>query len=115
MSVIGLGMYSEGFAIITVYLAGIFCLVGFASGLIMFNYFWELRYHWAPGRGWGRLIPVALFFPFFFTEKGNMVRIKLLQSIFAFLISVLCAYGVSIWNESLRPLASDQAIMKVEN
>jgi hypothetical protein len=36
------------------------------------------RFH--PERKWGQFLPVSLFIPWFFTDEGNIYRVKLLKA-----------------------------------
>ncbi len=103
-------MYMEGFAIVTVILFGIFWLVGFVAGIRTFWLFYEIRGHWAPGRSWGKLLFFSLFFSYFFTEKGNVYRVQLLNALAIFILSAMCGIGTGVWNENLRPADSSDVI-----
>jgi hypothetical protein len=51
------------------------------------------RFH--PERKWGRFVPVCLFMPWFFTDDGNVYRVKLLKAagIFVLIVGSVLAFG----------------------
>jgi hypothetical protein len=51
------------------------------------------RFH--PDRAWGKYVGFSLFVPWFFTEEGNIYRVKLLRSggIFVAMVGVALLFG----------------------
>jgi hypothetical protein len=51
------------------------------------------RFH--PERKWGQFLPVCLFLPWFFTDEGNVYRVKLLKAggVFVLLVGIGLTFG----------------------
>ena len=57
------------------------------------------RFH--PQRQWGKLLAFSLFLSWFFTEEGNLYRVKLLKAAGLFLLFSALGMGMGIGGQWL--------------
>ena len=58
------------------------------------------RFH--PDRTWGKFVPFSLFLPWFFTDEGNVYRVKLLRASAVFLACVGGGFGIGLLTEVIK-------------
>lgn len=67
----------------------VLCLVG---GIISWGfaayYMFKTMARFRPDRQWGRFVPYSIFYSSFFTEEGNVYRVKLLRAGGAFILFI---------------------------
>lgn len=77
----------------------VLCLVGgFISWGFAAYYMFKTMVRFRPDRQWGRYVPYSIFLPSFFTEEGNVYRLKLLRAsgLFILFIALAGAIGFGI-------------------
>ncbi|ULQ46352.1 hypothetical protein JN531_014785 [Flagellatimonas centrodinii] len=96
-------MYTEGTAIVTIVLFVAIWIAGVITGGFSAVYMFKTMANYHPKREWGKILPISLFIPWFFTDEGNKYRVKLLKSSGLFIVLVISGVGLGLLNESLRP------------
>ena len=80
---------SESQTDVLVFVVGIpLLLVGLYLWINALRHMIGLLTNFRPGRTWGMFFPFCLFMPYFFTDTGNMHRVKCLK--FGGLFMVFC-------------------------
>ncbi len=64
-------------------------------------YMFKLLGGFQPERLWGKFIPVCVFIPWFFTESGNMYRIRLLRASAVFFLCVAGGFAIGLLTEAI--------------
>lgn len=57
------------------------------------------RFH--PDRQWGKFVAFSFFIPWFFTEEGNVYRVKLLRSSGLFVLFIAIGAGIGLTLKAL--------------
>lgn len=93
-----------GYLILTLFAL---CWVGAAITWIFTAYYMIKilnRYH--PQRQWGKFLAFSLFSPWFFTEEGNLYRLKLLKAGGLFLLFLALGTGIGLGGNALNSVLS---------
>lgn len=88
-----------GYLVLALFIA---CWVGGAISWCFAVYYMlktMTRFH--PKREWGRFLPFSLFTPWFFTDEGNLYRVRLLKASGLFLLFVALGIGLGVGGEAL--------------
>ena len=63
-------------------------------------YMWKLMHAWRPGRSWGKFLFFSPAFPSFFTDEGNIYRVRMLRWLGLFILFVALVFGLGAIAES---------------
>jgi hypothetical protein len=80
----------------------ILCVVGAAISWFFAAYYMIKtlnRFH--PQRQWGKFLAFSLFLSWFFTEEGNLYRVKLLKAVGLFLLFSALGMGIGFGAKAL--------------
>ncbi len=57
-----------------------------------------------PQRQWGKFVGFSVFTPWFFTEEGNIYRVKLLKAGGLFILFVALGAGIALGGKTFMPV-----------
>lgn len=81
---------------VTIWIAGLF-----TWGFLVF-YMFKTVTSFHPQRTWGKFLGFSVFMPWFFTEKGNWYRRRMLRAIGLFVILILMGFGIAYVSDTIK-------------
>jgi hypothetical protein len=89
-------MQSNNFITIPNIIFLLFWIAAFITWCYGAYFSFKIRKKFNPEKKWGKYLPYSIFMSRYFTEEGNIYRIKILRSMAIFLVLWGCGFAIAL-------------------